>query len=173
MCVPLLRRAGSKQGNLGRPPCVDIGEQRDERLIIEQRCRLNLPRRPSAGAGTVGEALIGCFALLRSRPHIRSVGLPRKLRLLARKEERIGSLTGPCRCNIFCYRHTEAYNKPAPLPTSLHVYKSNTTNPKTHAQETAKRVKTSHDTNPYPPTHPCLGRPPVHLIDRLVRFLDR
>ena len=31
-CVPSLHRAGSKQGNLGRPPILEWREQRDERL---------------------------------------------------------------------------------------------------------------------------------------------
>jgi len=115
MCVPRLQVAGSKQGNLGRPPCVDIGEQRQKRNL-EQRCRLNLPRRPSAGAGTVGEALIGCVACRDSRPHIRSVGLPRKLRLLARKEEGVGSANGSMSLRPVRHHPPEPYNKPDPQP---------------------------------------------------------
>jgi hypothetical protein len=70
--------------------------------------------------------------------------------------------TGSGRCNSFYHRHTEAYNKPAPRPPPCMYTTRIQVNPKTHAPETTKRVKTSLDANPYPPTQPSLGRPPVH-----------
>lgn len=75
----------------------------------------------------MGEALIGCVALLRSRPHIRSVGLPRKLRLLARKEGGVDVVDGFMSLREFCIRPPEPYNNPNPhhpksSPSSPHVH---------------------------------------------------
>ena len=56
-CVPSLHRAGNKQGNLGRYLFSEIGKQRDERQIIETRCRLKTwLRRPALKRRTVGGA---------------------------------------------------------------------------------------------------------------------
>ena len=49
MVVPRLHVAGRKQGNLGRPPCFDVGEQRDERhnhrtKVSAEICHGDLPR---------------------------------------------------------------------------------------------------------------------------------
>ena len=54
MCVPRLRVAGSKQGNLGRYLFFEIGKQRDERHIIKQRCRLELATATFRGDGNCG-----------------------------------------------------------------------------------------------------------------------
>jgi hypothetical protein len=58
-CVPSLHRAGSKQGNLGRPPILEWREQRDERLTHQTRCRLknlatatSLQKEQSVGGAT-------------------------------------------------------------------------------------------------------------------------
>jgi len=68
--TPVARCGPRTRGNAGRPPCIDMGERREERNL-KQRCRLKWPRRPSAGAGTVGEALqvrVGCWLGFRSLP---------------------------------------------------------------------------------------------------------
>ena len=54
MCVPRLQVAGSKQGNLGRYLFFEIGKQRDERHIIEQRCRLKYATATFRGDGNCG-----------------------------------------------------------------------------------------------------------------------
>ncbi|ANH49447.1 hypothetical protein uvFWCGRAMDCOMC449_027 [Freshwater phage uvFW-CGR-AMD-COM-C449] len=52
--VPRLHVAGRKQGNLGWLLFFEIGEQRDERYIIEQRCRLELATATFRGDGNCG-----------------------------------------------------------------------------------------------------------------------
>ena len=54
LAVPRLHVAGRKQGNLGWLLFFEIGEQRDERYIIEQRCRLELATATFRGDGNCG-----------------------------------------------------------------------------------------------------------------------
>ena len=45
-CVHPLQGAGSKQGNLGRPPCIDVGEQRENVTQQLVSAKTNWLRRP-------------------------------------------------------------------------------------------------------------------------------
>lgn len=84
MVVPRLHVAGRKQGNLGRYLFFEIGKQRDERQIIEQRCRLELATATFRGDGNCGgeQRTAVCrvpnTAVLLARP---------QAGLLAKKEE--------------------------------------------------------------------------------------
>jgi hypothetical protein len=54
LAVPRLHVAGRKQGNLGWYLFFEIGKQRDERHLIEQRCRLELATATFRGDGNCG-----------------------------------------------------------------------------------------------------------------------
>ena len=54
LAVPRLHVAGRKQGNLGWYLLFEIGKQRDERHLIEQRCRLELATATFRGDGNCG-----------------------------------------------------------------------------------------------------------------------
>ena len=54
MVVPRLHVAGRKQGNLGRYLFFEIGKQRDERHLIESRCRLKYATATFRGDGNCG-----------------------------------------------------------------------------------------------------------------------
>jgi hypothetical protein len=61
MAVPRLHVAGRKQGNLGWFLFFEIGKQRDERHLIEQRCRLKYATATFRGGGNCGGGTLMLF----------------------------------------------------------------------------------------------------------------